>query len=55
MLRPLLFIFYINDLDSGITSEFSKFADDTKAGKIIRTDQDAREPKKEGKIGLPTG
>ncbi len=43
MLGPLLFIIYINDLDSGISSEVSKFADDTKVGKIIRTGQDARE------------
>ncbi len=43
MLRLLLFIIDINDLDSGISSEVSKFADDTKVGKLIRTDQDARE------------
>ncbi len=43
MLGPLLFIIYINDLDSGISGEDSKFADDTKVGKVIRTDQDARE------------
>ncbi len=27
----------------GIVSEVSKFADDTKVGKVIRTDKDARE------------
>ena len=30
VLGPLLFILYINDLDTGITSNISKFADDTK-------------------------
>ncbi len=43
MLGPLLLIIYINDLDTGISSEVSKFADDTKVGKVIRTDQDALE------------
>ncbi len=37
----MLFVIYINDLDSGISSEVSKFADDTKAGRVIKTDQDA--------------
>ncbi len=43
MLGPLLFIIYINDLDSGISSEGRKFAGDTKVGRVIRTDQDASE------------
>ncbi len=43
MLGPLLFIIYINNLDSGIRIEVSKFADDTKVGKVVRTDQDVRE------------
>ena len=30
VIGPLLFILYINDLDTGITSNISKFADDTK-------------------------
>ncbi len=34
---------YIHNLDSGISSEVSNFADDTKVGKVIKTDQDARE------------
>ncbi len=31
----------INDLDFGISSEVSKFADDIKVGKVIRTEQNA--------------
>ncbi len=36
-------IIYNNDVDSGISSEISKFADNTKVGRVIRTDQDASE------------
>ncbi len=43
VLGPLLFIIYINDLDSGIRSDVSKFADNTKVGRVINTDQDASE------------
>ncbi len=32
-----------NDLDSGVSSEVSNIADDTKVGGVIRTEQDARE------------
>ena len=39
VLGPLLFIIYINDLDLGLVSKMSKFADDTKMG--INADSDA--------------
>ena len=37
----LVFIIYINDLDTGISSNISKFADDTKIGRQINSGQDA--------------
>ena len=43
MLGPLLFIIYINDLDSGIISDISKFADDTKIGKVINSVDDTKD------------
>ena len=41
VLHPLLFITYINYLDSGISSNISKFADDTKIGRQISLDREA--------------
>ena len=41
VLRPLLFIIYINYLYSGISSNNSKFADDTKIGRQISLDREA--------------
>ena len=43
---PLLFIIYINDLDLGLVSKISKFADDTKMG--INADSDAGGSEKSG-------
>ena len=40
MLGPLLFLIYINDLDAGITRRISKFADDTKMGRVIEAESD---------------
>ena len=37
VLGPLLFLIYINDLDSGIVSKLVKFADDTKIGGVAST------------------
>ena len=35
VLGPLLFVIYINDLDDGLVSKVSKFADDTKLGSNV--------------------
>lgn len=40
VLGPLLFIIYINDLDTGVSSNISKFADDTKLGRRIVSNDD---------------
>ncbi len=40
VLEPVLFMIYINDIDIGLNSFISKFADDTKIGNSIITDQD---------------
>lgn len=37
-----LFIIYMNDIDEGINSDVSKFGDDTKIGRQIISDVDAR-------------
>ena len=41
VLGPLLFIIYINDLETGISSDISKFADDTKIGRPVKNIHDA--------------
>ena len=38
VLGPLLFLIYINDLDSGINSYISKFDYDSKISRIIRSE-----------------
>ena len=41
LLSPSHFIIYINYLDSGISNNISKFADDTKIGRQISSDREA--------------
>ena len=43
VLGPLLFIIYINDLDNGISSDISKFADDSKIGRISKSESDVKD------------
>ena len=42
ILGQLLFIIYINDLETGINSDISKFADDTKIERLVKNLDDAR-------------
>ena len=42
VLGPLLFVIYINDLEIGVSSDVSKFADDTKIGRQVKNMEDAR-------------
>ena len=40
VLGPLCFLIYMNDLEDGVTSIISKFADDTKITRVTATDHD---------------
>ena len=40
VLRPILFLIYINDLDNDIISKILKFADNTKMFRKIKSDED---------------
>ena len=43
VLGPILFLVFINDIDSDIISKLLKFADDSKLAKIVNSVKDAEE------------
>ncbi len=40
VLGPVLFLVYVNDIDEGLSCKISKFADDTKIGNSVLTDEE---------------
>eukprot|EP00061_Rhincodon_typus_P005547 g25185.t1 len=42
VLGPLLFVVYINDLEENVASLISKFADNTKIGGVVDSEEDCR-------------
>ena len=42
VLGPLLFLIYINDIDNDLFSKICKFADDTKIGRAVATEDDVQ-------------
>ncbi len=48
VLGPVLFIIYINVLDFRLNNRISKFADDTKIGNSVLTDEDRQSLQKRG-------
>ena len=52
VLGPVLFNLFINDLETGISSEVAKFADDTKLFRVVKTKRDCEELQKDlSKLG----
>ena len=42
VLGPLLFLIYINDTDTDLFSKICKFADDTKIGRAVATEDEVQ-------------
>ena len=42
VLRPLLFLIYINDIDTDLFSKICKFANDTKIGRAVATEDEVQ-------------